>query len=144
MKFIVFIYEFVDPMRKWCFPWNQMSSCLALALLRSQLLEVNSNLVMCESIMFNLEDIKIISSDFLIPLCIFDLETWQFLWFHQLWTIMKVYTLTLLCKRLWHCPVDCTHCRSTGMAFVICRHLSWGGGEVCGEEGNLHHRKYQT
>lgn len=55
-----------------------MSSCLALALLRSKLLEVNSNLVMCESIMFNLEDIKIISSDFLIPFCIFDLETLQF------------------------------------------------------------------
>lgn len=37
-----------------------------------------SNLVMCESIMFNLEDIKVISSDFLIPFCIFDLETLQF------------------------------------------------------------------
>lgn len=34
------------------------------------------NLVMCESIMFNLEDIKVILFDFLILFCIFDLEIW--------------------------------------------------------------------
>lgn len=55
---------------------------------------------------------------------------------------MKVYTLS--CVKDFDIALWTVHCRSTGMAFVICRHLSWGGSEVCGEEGNLHHRKYQT